>query len=151
MNIIDYRYDECGLDNVILKGLRVMKADDGEEVITIPNIGQLHRVLTLAVACKEGGLEPKELRFLRTEMGLTQAQLAALVGKEVQAIARWEKGANPTDKSAEIVIRARAMQQAAESALPPMEQLAEWTMSTAEERPFLIDARNPDQYERIAA
>ena len=84
-------------------------------------------------------------------MGLTQAQLAALVGKEVQAIARWEKGQSPIDKSAEIVIRARAFQHVTEDAVPPMERLADWTLKTADERPFLIDARDPDRYELLAA
>ena len=36
MTSIDYRYDECGLDNVILSGLTVVKDDDGDDVITIP-------------------------------------------------------------------------------------------------------------------
>jgi DNA-binding transcriptional regulator YiaG len=150
MTIIDYRYDACGLDNVILKGLRVLQADDGENVITIPNIGLLHRVLTVAVASKDGGLQPKELRFLRSEMGLTQAQLAALVGKEVQAIGRWERDENPIDTSAEIVVRARALQHATQE-LPPMEDMSKWTLKTAIERPFFIDATDPDHYQPLAA
>jgi transcriptional regulator with XRE-family HTH domain len=151
MTTIDFRYDACGLDNVILKGLKVLQADDGEDVVTIPNIGLLHRVLTVAVASKESGLTPKELRFLRTEMGLTQAQLADMVGKEVQAVGRWERGENPIGTAAEVVIRARALQEATKNPLPPMAELAKWTVRTADEPPFLIDARNPDQYRPIAA
>jgi DNA-binding transcriptional regulator YiaG len=147
---IDYRYDACGLDNVILKNLPIVQADDGENVITIQNIGLLHRVLTVAVASKETGLQPKELRFLRTEMGLTQAELAALVGKEVQAIGRWERGEHPIDKSAEIVIRARVLQAAAQD-LPPMGDIAKWTVSAASEPPILIDASNPDDYQPLLA
>jgi DNA-binding transcriptional regulator YiaG len=148
MTNIDYRYDACGLDNVILKGLPVVQADDGEEVITIPNVGLLHRVLTVAVASKDTGLQPKELKFLRTEMGLTQAELAALVGKEVQAIGRWERGENPIDKSAEIVIRARALQEATQD-LPPMGDLARRTVKAASEPPILIDASNPNDYQPL--
>ncbi len=72
--LIDHRYDECGLDNVILKGLPVVVDDDGEEVITIPNVNMLHRVLAATVASKETGLQPKELRFLRTELGLNSSR-----------------------------------------------------------------------------
>jgi DNA-binding transcriptional regulator YiaG len=151
MTTIDYRYDACGLDNVILKGLRVLQADDGEHVVTIQNIGLLHRVLTAAVASKEGGLQPKELRFLRTEMGLTQAQLAGIVGKDVQAVGRWERGENPIDTSAEIVIRARALQHVTSTPLPPMEELAKWTIKIANERPFMIDAADPAHYQPLAA
>lgn len=151
MTTIDHRYDACGLDNVILKGLRVFEADDGERVVRVPNIGLLHRVLTVAVASKESGLQAKELRFLRTEMGLTQAELAALVGREVQAIGRWERGENPIDRAAEIVVRTRALQHAEEASLPPIERVATWTIKTASEPPFLIDASDPDQYRPIAA
>lgn len=150
MIIVDYRYDGCGLDNVFLMGLRVLKADDGERVITIPNIGALHRILMVAVASKETGLQSKELRFLRTEMGLTQAEMAALVGREVQAIGRWERGENPIDTSAEIVIRARALQHVT-SAVPPMERIAGWTIKAASEPPIRIDARDPDNYQALAA
>jgi len=33
-----------------------------------------------------------ELRRLRTEAGLTQAQVAELVGRDPNTIARWERG-----------------------------------------------------------
>ena len=79
---VDYRYDECGLDNVILADFPVTIDDVGEEVVMIENVNLLHRVLVGAVAVKEGGLTPKEVRFLRSEMGLSQAELAKLVGRE---------------------------------------------------------------------
>ena len=150
MKIVDYRYDECGLDNVILKDLTVQTADDGEETVTVPYIGVLHRVLTIAVATKESSLQPKELRFLRTEMGLTQAQLAQSVGRDVQAIGRWERGENPIDSSAEIVVRAMALQHVMED-LPKIETMATWTIPAAIDEPFVIDARDPEHYQRLAA
>ncbi len=39
-------------------------------------------------------LNGKELKFLRKELSLTQAQVAKLMGADVQAVARWEKGSN---------------------------------------------------------
>jgi transcriptional regulator with XRE-family HTH domain len=142
---MDYRYDACGLDNVILKGLPVVQDDDGEEMITIQNVGLLHRVLIIKLASKDTGLLPKELRFIRTEMGLTQAELAAEVGREVQAIGRWERGENPIDTTAEIVIRARALQTVAED-LPLIAELAKKTVLAASEPPILIDASDPADY-----
>ncbi len=149
MNLIDYRYDACGLDNVILKGLRVVQDDEGEHLITVPNVGLLHRVLTTTIAAKESGLQPKELRFLRTEMGMTQGQLAALVGKEVQAVGRWERGENPIDRSAEIVIRAHALQGDGERKIPPMGDIAKWTIRVAAEPPIVIDATDPSNYHAL--
>lgn len=145
----DYRYNECGLDNVILKNLRVLVADDGEDVVTIPNVGLLHHVLMMEIASKESGLQPKELRFLRTEFGMTQAELAAMVGRDVQAIGRWERGENPIDKAAEIVIRAKALE-LTDSVLK-VEEIARRTLASASQPPFLIDASNPDCYQPLKA
>jgi DNA-binding transcriptional regulator YiaG len=144
---IDYRYDECGLDNVILKDLTVLKDDDGEDVITIPNIRLLHSVLMMEIATKDSGMQPAELRFVRTEFGLTQAELAALVGRDVQAIGRWERGEHPMDKAAEIVIRAKVLETTGQ--MLKMEELARRTMASASQPPFLIDASNPNQYKPI--
>lgn len=144
---IDYRYDECGLDNVILKGLTVLTDDDGEDVITIPNVGLLHHVLMMEIATKESGMQPNELRFVRTEFGLTQAELAALVGRDVQTIGRWERGENPLDKAAEIVIRAKVLETT--GSMLKIEELARRTLASASQPPFLIDASNPDDYKPI--
>lgn len=145
--IIDYTYDECGLDNVILKDLTVLTDDDGEDVITIPNVGLLHHVLMLEIAAKNSGLEPNELRFLRTEFGLTQAELAVLVGRDVQTIGRWERGENPIDKSAEIVIRTRALEKTEK--MLRIEELARRAMSTEAQPPFVIDASDPNDYKPV--
>lgn len=151
MKVIDYRYDECGLDNVVLKGLPVRLDADGNEIVAIPHVNALHRVLTEMVATKPSGLQPKEIRFLRTEMELTQAQLAALVGKDVQTIGRWERGETPIERSAEMVIRARVLQASSSGAVPPMETLSAWTIVAPSAPPFVIDASNPNDYQPIAA
>lgn len=147
MNRIDYRYDECGLDNVILKGLAVLTDDDGEDVITIPSVGLLHSVLMMEIAAKESGMQPNELRFVRTEFGLTQAELAALVGRDVQTIGRWERGEHPIEKAAEIVIRAKVLETT--GGMLKMEELARRTLASASQPQFLIDARDPDNYRPI--
>jgi len=148
--IIDYRYDECGLDNVILKGLRVITDDAGEECVRIPNINLLHCVLTATVAAKESGLSPKEIRFLRTELGLTQAQLAELVGKDAQTVGRWERNETPIEQTAEMVLRMLAFERA-EKGVPAVNDLARWTIKAAASPPFVIDANDPDHYRPLAA
>jgi len=96
---VNYVYDECGLDNVILADLPVCVDDAGEDVVTIRNINQLHRVPMIEVARKDGGLTPKEIRFLRSEIGLSQAELAELVGRDGQTVGRWERGETPVDRA----------------------------------------------------
>ena len=148
--IIDYRYDECGLDNVILKDFRIVTDDAGEEVVMIPNIGLLHRVLARAVASKESGLQPKEIRFLRTELGMTQAELAAIVGRDTQTIGRWERGESPVEQTAEMVIRKHVLEHAEGDDGLTMEALSRLTVQSATNKPFLIDASDPAHY-KIAA
>ena len=147
---VDYRYDECGLGNVILKDLTVCIDDDGDEVVTIPNVNLLHQTLLVQVAGKESGLLPKEIRFLRTEMGLTQAQLGQLVGRDGQSVGRWERGEMPIEQAHEMILRMAAGEHA-DQVVTSMMELATRTMPAASERPYLIDASDPDHYRALEA
>lgn len=144
-----YRYDECGLDNVILVGLEACTDDAGEAVITIPNVGGLHRAIATSVACKKTGLNGKEIRFLRTELGLTQAELAEIITKDAQTVGRWERGEHPIDQTAETVFRALVLQRLGDGGMPPIEELARRNVQSSGERPFFIDASNPANYHEV--
>ena len=41
----EYRYTECGLDNVLIVGVSFISDDAGEECIDIPNVHDLHRAI----------------------------------------------------------------------------------------------------------
>lgn len=148
--LVDYHYDECGLENVVLKDFPVIVDDAGEEVISIPNVNRLHQVLVRAVASKSVGLQPSEIRFLRTEMGMSQAELAKIVGKDTQTIGRWERGETEIDKPAEIVIRLRAFEFIGGADFG-IEEIAQRTVNSAVHPPILIDAHDPNDYRPIAA
>lgn len=147
---IDYRYDECGLDNVVLQNLPLCLDDDGEEVISIPNVNLLHSMLFVQVAGKDTGLAPKEIRFLRSEMGLTQAQLADMVGRDAQTIGRWERGETPIEKAHEMVLRKAALEHAHQE-VQTMTELARKSVPSADGKPYLIDATDPEHYRLVAA
>ena len=149
MTTIDYRYDECGLDNVILMGLRCCTDDEGELVIHVPNINVLHRSLMGAIAHKSTAINAQELRFLRTELGMTQAELAELVDRDGQSVGRWERGEKPIDRSAETLVRILVLQHV-EKAVPRLEEMAQWTMDSAGDPPFLVDASDPKNYPMMA-
>ncbi len=152
MTRLDYRYDECGLDNVILVGLEACADDDGEAVVTIRNINVLHRSIVEAIARKPSGITARELRFLRTELGLTQAELAKSIGKDVQTIGRWERGENPLDAPASTVIRMLALQHvAAAEALPSVEDMTLWAVASSGEPPLRIDASDTKHWRPLAA
>ncbi|QYF86059.1 helix-turn-helix domain-containing protein [Brevundimonas sp. PAMC22021] len=150
MTRLDYRYDECGLDNVILVGLEACQDDDGHDIITIRHINVLHRAIVEAIGAKPSALTGRELRFLRTELGLTQAELALSINKDAQTVARWEKGKGPIDPTADTVIRILALQHSAEE-IPPIHELARWAVASSAEAPIRIDARDQDNWQPLAA
>lgn len=86
-----YHYTECGLDDVyLLSGYEIEQTPHGEGV-SIRNVDQLHMTIGCFLATKKKVLSGNELRFLRKEMDLTQAELGNLVGLSDQQVARWEK------------------------------------------------------------
>lgn len=150
MTKIEYRYDECGLDNVILVNLECCQDDEGEAVIIVPNINVLHRSLVRAIAEKSSAILPQELRFVRTEIGLTQAGLADVVDRDAQSIGRWERGEKPIDRTAETLIRILALQHVA-AAVPDVTEMAKWSVASASEPPIRVDASDPEHYPLLAA
>ena len=46
-----YHYTECGLNNIVIEGLSVLIDDDGDEVVEIPYINELHCAIAPALSC----------------------------------------------------------------------------------------------------
>ena len=147
-----YRYTESGLDNVIIHGVSFIKDDAGEQVVTIHNIAGLHRAIATAIVMKPVSMSGKELRFLRTEMGMTQAELAAIVHREPLAISRWERGeVEQIDTNAETVIRLHAKEMLELKVDATVRNMSEWSVPTAMSPPLEIDGSNPDDYKPLIA
>lgn len=146
-----YRYTECGLDNVLIHGVEFVCDDAGDEVVCIPNVNGLHRVIAEAILSRKGSISGRELRFIRTEVGLTQAELASLVHREPLAISRWERGESPIDANAQVLIRLYAMERLKLRSEASVKDLAEWCVPAASEPPISIDGRDTDNYHQIAA
>lgn len=100
-----YHYTESGLDNVYLYNISQLKDAKAEDVIYIPKVNKLHKVIALGVIRKKGLISSKEIRFLRTEMGLKQSEFSELLGKEAQACGRWERDEVSIDKTTDTLIR----------------------------------------------
>lgn len=148
----DYRYDITGLDNVMLVGLDLCEDDDGDPVVTIKNVNLLHRAIIHALATKPCAMTGKELRFARTELGLTQAALSDLIHVDIQKIGRWERGEYPLDTTAEIVIRMLMLQHAkVGESLPSIDILSGWVGKADLGQALYIDASDPDHWRPIAA
>jgi DNA-binding transcriptional regulator YiaG len=150
-----YHYTESGLDNVMVFGMVARLDDEGEAVVTIPNIIGLHHAIAEAIVAHTAGINGKELRFLRTEMGMTQAELAKIVHHDAQSVARWEKGEYHIAPTAEALIRLLAIQHLKlEVEQEPIEELSERCIAGAAPQPIHINGNDPSHYrpmEKIAA
>lgn len=144
-----YRYKASGLDNVILVGLQQCVDDDGDKCVTIPNINLLHKAIAASILRRNSGMNGKELRFLRTLIGMTQAELGNVVNRDAQTIGRWERGEFENDQTAEALIRLVAAERLELDLNAPIESITGWCVQTADAQPIMIDASNPDDYRPI--
>lgn len=84
-------YKDCGLDNVYLRSGFTREDYDGETYVTVEDIDGLHKAIGLHIVLDRKAPTGQEVRFLRKEMGLSQAELAKKIGTTDQSVARWEK------------------------------------------------------------
>ena len=85
-------YTACGLEDVYLVNGFNREVIDGDEYLTIEDMDGLWKAIGLYLVGTRKVLAPREIKFLRDHMELTQAQLGARLRVSDQTIARWEKG-----------------------------------------------------------
>jgi transcriptional regulator with XRE-family HTH domain len=119
-----YQYVESGLNNVFISGINPMTDDEGDEVVTIHHINVLHAEIARGIIESDGGINGAELRFLRTEMGLTQAELGSLLSVDGQTVGRYERGDTPIHPTAETLLRRLAGERLVEAFDKSIEELA---------------------------
>lgn len=148
---MEYRYTECGLDNVIIEGMEVVIDDAGEETYTIPYINELHRIIAHAIIVHEHGISGKELRFLRTEMGITQEEMATLLHAGRVSVSRWERGESPMDSQTEFMIRVLAAEKLGIDPQLSAAEMSRRCVWSAKDQPIRIDGSDPMHYRPMAA
>src|SRR5690606_8939703 len=71
-----YRYRACGLDGIYLLNGYTVEDHEGERHVAIADVDGLHQVIGRHLVMHRKALAPRELRFLRNTMDLTQRELA---------------------------------------------------------------------------
>jgi DNA-binding transcriptional regulator YiaG len=100
-----YRYTACGLDSVyLLNGYKLYQLEDGEGV-SVRDLEGLHRAIGRNLATQSELLKPKELRWFRMHLDLTQDKLAELLGCDSETVARWEKEEGTASERNALLIR----------------------------------------------
>ena len=145
-----YRYTECGLDNVVIEGIDMHVDDSGERVLHIPAVNELHRTIARGIVESDTRMSGQELRFLRTMVGLTQAELGKCLHRDAQSIARWEKNRTPIQPTSEMVIRLLAKEKLGLAVQVSIEQVAAKCVPGETRADIVIDASASPKY-RLAA
>lgn len=85
-----YHYTECGLSNVYLEGGFSEIQTDYGPATSVFNVKDLHKLIGLHIVNHVVELSPDEVRFLRSEMLLSQAKLSDLIGVGETTVRNWE-------------------------------------------------------------
>ena len=99
-----YKYDMSGLDNVYLVNGYTWHETPYGKAIQIHSDDSLDKAIMSILVSKPANITGKEIRYLRSNFGLSQPDLAKLLSKDTQTIARWEKSGK-TAKTTEMLAR----------------------------------------------
>lgn len=101
----EYHYTESGLDSVYLVGGFKISGSGDQATVVIQDLDGLHEAIGRHLVCEKKRLSGKEIRFLRTELLMSQSTLATLLHVDEQTVARWEKGRSKLPGTADATLR----------------------------------------------
>ena len=100
-----HQFTDGGLTNVwLVNGYEEVETPYGKAV-SYHNLDGLIKAICEALTDKKTPLTGPEFRYLRQALCLSQASLGQLLEKTNQAIAKWEKSADPVPRTADITLR----------------------------------------------
>ena len=100
-----FHFEDCGLPNIYLVGIRYYKYSAGRIVAEIPAIKELMQLIARDVICRPRALTGNEIRFLRKRLGQKQNVFARSVGIEPETLSRAENGHQVLSESNDKLIR----------------------------------------------
>lgn len=100
-----YHYTSCGLRNIWLRNGYEVKETSYGDGVAIHNVEGLHKAIGLNLVQNKPQLSGAEIRFLRKELDMPQAQLAALLGVSENSVRGWEKHRGKITKPTERLLR----------------------------------------------
>jgi DNA-binding transcriptional regulator YiaG len=98
-------YRGCGLEGVyLLGGYKRVNTPEGDGIV-VKHLDDLHKAITAYLVTEKKALTGPELRFLRKQLDLTQAELGRKLRLSDQQVARWEKGQFEISGPADVLLR----------------------------------------------
>jgi putative zinc finger/helix-turn-helix YgiT family protein len=105
-----YRFRESGLDNVVLKGIEIIRCPAcGNEEPIIPNLDGLLRIIAVALVTNRLPLTGAEVRYLRKYLGMSGDQFARILHTDKSTLSKWETGAVTIGSKSDLLIRSVAL------------------------------------------
>jgi putative zinc finger/helix-turn-helix YgiT family protein len=102
----NYRYDESGLSDVVLKDIEVADCPNcGNSDVIIPRMAKIHRAIALALANSPARLTGEQLRFLRKHLGLSGDQFGRYLHTDRTKISKWERGQDRIGPATDRLVR----------------------------------------------
>lgn len=145
-----YHYTECGLDNVFIEGMDMIQDHAREDIVVIPAIGMLHKVIAEGIVKLPTKMSGRELRFLRSEMGMTQSRLAEVLKVTLLTVGRWEREETPIKDAAEMLVRLMAIEQLNLDVKMGVDDVSEKVTHEPRISPIRIDGSDPAKYHLTA-
>ncbi|CAJ2376434.1 MAG: putative Transcriptional regulator [Arenicellales bacterium IbO2] len=151
--LVRHHYTECGLPNIWIECFRV-RDDAGNDTFIIPKVRRLHQLISQAIVMSGRALRGPEIRFLRSEMGLTREEFGRLVRRETATVARWEHGHSAPDEAVDVLIRFIATAKLGLKNVDLKESVDKWEtfagVKSGAARRIRINAANPGAYRLVA-
>ncbi len=105
----EYDFSDLAGLPVVVRGIRMLRCPKcGEELMLGTEADRAMERIALAVVAREERLGPKETRFLRGHLGLTQGELADKMGLHKITVAGWESK-KPISPQHDLMLRAMAI------------------------------------------
>ena len=103
-------YDANGV-KAVLQNATIRTCDNCDErTVGIRRLAQLNAKIAESIALKEGRLSAPEIRFLRTHIGWSGADLARHFRVSPATVSRWENGKQAMGSQVELLLRLVAYQ-----------------------------------------
>lgn len=98
-------YTSCGLRNIWLRNGYAVKQTKYGKAVSIHNVEGLHKAIGLYLVNNKKSLSGSEVRFLRKELDMSQAQLAQVLGVGETTVRGWENSRTKITKPADRMLR----------------------------------------------
>jgi DNA-binding transcriptional regulator YiaG len=102
-----YHFDDCGLPNVYLNGMKYYICALCRKIvkIEIPALKELMDAIAVAVIEKPAPLTGKQIQFLRKRLAIRAVDFAHILSVSPEQLSRWENGRNAFDGAVDRLVR----------------------------------------------